>query len=139
MNKQIIRDDLIHALRNNFGETKSYDIDILGRNQCQQNNDNIITYNKKFNEIHPNVKRAIDGNPDFDQNHREISLIKEEKQGLVQYIRGLRYNIKIFVKASKPTTLREAQNLALETEREETTTRFIHKKTGLEQNIIILK
>lgn len=55
-------EDSIQVLRNNFGETKSFDVATLERSQCQQNNDSDLLYNEKFNEIHLNVKRAINNN-----------------------------------------------------------------------------
>ncbi|KAK0078243.1 hypothetical protein PV326_009480 [Microctonus aethiopoides] len=132
-------DDLNNTLRENFGETKSFDIATLERSQCHQGNDNVISYNKRFNEIHLNVKRAINNNANFDANHRKVSLINEEQQGLVQYIRGLQPSIKLFVKADQPKTLRDAQNSALETEKEEITSKFIHRKPIFEQNKTLAK
>ncbi|KAK0169630.1 hypothetical protein PV328_011789 [Microctonus aethiopoides] len=125
-------EDLIQVLRNNFVETKSFDVATLERSQCQQNNDSVLLYNKKFNEIHLNVKRAINNNIEFDADARKAILKNEENQGMVQYIRGLRPNGKLFVKASQPKILREAQNLALETEKEEITSNYIYKKPVLD-------
>ncbi|KAK0166575.1 hypothetical protein PV327_004069 [Microctonus hyperodae] len=118
-------EDLIQVLRNNFGETKSFDVATLERSQCQQNSKSVLSYNKRFNEIHLNVKRAINNNIEFDANARKAILKNEKNQGMVQYIRGHRPNIRLFVKASQPKTLREAQNLALETEKEEITSNYI--------------
>lgn len=121
-------EDLFHTLRINFGENKSYDVALLERSQCQQSNDSVLNYNKKFNECHLNVKRAVNNNSEFNAENRALILKNEERQGLAHYIRGLRASIKLFVKASKPTTIREAQNLALETEKEEVMSHILYKK-----------
>ncbi|XP_044005455.1 GATA zinc finger domain-containing protein 8-like [Aphidius gifuensis] len=121
-------DDLFQVLRNYFGENKSYDVSLLERSQCQQGRDNVTLYNKRFNEYHANVKRSINNNCKISSTQRHIILANEEEQGLSQYIRGLRSNIKIFVKSGKPETIRQAQNLALETEKEEEISRALYPR-----------
>lgn len=110
---------LLQTLRNNFVENKSYNVVLLERSQCQQSNESILRYNKRFNDCHLNIKKCVNNNPDLNITNRAIVLANEEKQGLVNYIRGLRASIKLFVKASKPKTLCETQNSMLETEKEE--------------------
>ncbi|KAH0563565.1 hypothetical protein KQX54_002205 [Cotesia glomerata] len=121
-------EDLIRILRINFGENKSYDVTLLERSQCQQNDQSVLNYNKKFNDCHLNVKRALNNNSEFDAENRMLILKNEERQGLAQYVRGLRASIKLFVKSGKPTTIREAQNLALEIEKEELISQVVTKR-----------
>lgn len=120
--------DLIKVLRLNFGESKSYDISILERSQCRQGRDNILMYNKRFNITQQNIKRAIANDSTIPIEHKKFSYKNEERHGLVQYIRGLNHDLRLFVKAGSPQTLNEAQTAALESEKEERISNYVTRE-----------
>lgn len=112
-------EDFQQVLRLYFGETKTLDTARIERSMCMQGNENVLDYNRRFTNAQLNIRRAISNDSSIDSTHRKYALSDEEKHGLSQYIRGLKESHRIIVKAQRPKTIREAQNLALESERED--------------------
>lgn len=85
--------DLFQMLRNNFGDSKSFDVAYLVGSRWQQGNTSVLEYNKKFNKHHLNIKRAINNNSELDSDVRKFSLTNEDSvyRDIVDSDRALNY------------------------------------------------
>lgn len=127
--QQIVdRDSLFEVLRGQYGNCKSYELAILERSQCVQGRESVAAYSRRFDQLHRDVRRSIINDPSNTTDTHSILLNNEDKIGLTQFVRGLKYKIKIRVQSLRPTTIKEAQNFSSEIEREEYVDEEIYRR-----------
>jgi Zinc knuckle. len=102
----------------------------LERSQCIQSKNGVNEYSKRFPKLHRDAKRAIANDVNIAIEHRKILFANEDRIALPQYIRGLNYRIRNRVQGRRPKDLKEANNFALEVERDETITNEFDRRFG---------
>ncbi|XP_076673008.1 uncharacterized protein LOC143371557 [Andrena cerasifolii] len=122
--------ELSHALRREFGRVKGYDLAVLERQQCRQNRESMVKYVKRFNLLHQDVRRAITNNSGYSENKKAVLIEHDDENAAVQFIRNTDPDIRLQVKAQRPETLREAQEMAIEIENEVQIEREMYRNLG---------
>ncbi|KAK2578438.1 hypothetical protein KPH14_012566 [Odynerus spinipes] len=112
-------EEFIETLRLYFGDGKTLSSSRMDRSKCIQGRDTVLMYNKRFTTAQLDVRRAIINDSSLSTMHKRFSLSDEDRHGLTEYICGLNEYIRIAVRACRPESLKKAQSLALDIEREE--------------------
>nr|XP_034182486.1 uncharacterized protein K02A2.6-like [Osmia lignaria] len=112
-------DELCDAVMEEFGERRSKELLINERNHLRQGNRKVKDYVKHFNKIHQDITRVINNNREFTPEEKRILVRAEEEAGLAIFIRNLSQSWRTSVRQARPGTLKLAQSIAYEEEREE--------------------
>lgn len=103
-------------LRYCYGDTKILSNAIIYRNRCIQGSESVLTYNNKFKRAQKYVIEAIMNNPALTALQKKTNKLIETKNGLKEYIDGLHYDLRILIECFYPSSLNDAQKMALNIE-----------------------